>query len=48
MTACAALRESVSRRSTTVPRAIESSTWPTTSSAPICFARRSRKSITSS
>ncbi len=27
---------------------IESSTWPTTSSAPISFARRSRKSITSS
>ncbi len=48
VTACAALRESVSRRSTTLPRAIESSTLRTIRVSPSSAARASRKAITSS
>lgn len=48
VTACAALRESVSRRSTTLPRLIESSTLRTIRVSPSSAARASRKAMTSS
>ncbi|CFP64471.1 Uncharacterised protein [Bordetella pertussis] len=48
VTAWAALRESVSRRNATLPRAIESSTLRTSSVSPSSAARASRKEITSS